>query len=170
MSEKQISPQHPTRMEGNEGEALYLVDDTVYLHVQPTDEGWDYSLYDKATRKLIDGGILEPADVEASPVSSLAGAVRTEVFALQGMTPTKVVYDDFAVLDALLAVDTYEIYQLKNEDSTALLRFESYALLQKQSAGVKEELKAADPMKWVGLMNNLKSQAEETILAELIYS
>lgn len=132
MSENQTSPQHPTRMEGNEGEALYLVDDTVYLHVQPTDEGWDYSLYDKATRNLIDGGVLEPADVEASPVSSLAGAVRTEVFALQGMTPTKVVYEDLAVLDALLAVDTYEIYQLKNKDSTALLRFESYALLQKQ--------------------------------------
>ncbi|MEG0126421.1 MAG: TnpV protein, partial [Clostridia bacterium] len=28
----------------------------------------------------------------------------------------------------------------------------------------------ADPMKWVGLMNNLKAQVEETILAELIYS
>ena len=37
-----------------------------------------------------------------------------------------------------------------------------------KSAGVTEELKASDPMKWVGLMNNLKSQAEETILAELI--
>ena len=33
-----------------------------------------------------------------------------------------------------------------------------------------EELKAKDPMMWVGLMNNLKSQAEETILAELIHS
>ena len=33
-----------------------------------------------------------------------------------------------------------------------------------------EELKAADPMKWVGLMNNLRNAAEETVLAELIYS
>ena len=39
--------------------------------------------------------------------------------------------------------------------------------LMKQN-GVTESLKASDPMKWVGLMNNLKSQAEETILAELI--
>ena len=39
-----------------------------------------------------------------------------------------------------------------------------------QSAGVTEELKASDPMKWVGLMNTLKNQAEETILAELIYA
>ena len=84
-------------------EALYLVDDAIYLHVQHTDEGWDYSLYDKETKKLIDGGILDPADIENSPVSSLAGAVRTEVFALQGMTPTKVVLKDIAVLDELLA-------------------------------------------------------------------
>ena len=36
--------------------------------------------------------------------------------------------------------------------------------------GVTESLKETNPMKWTGLMNNLKAQAEETILAELIYS
>ena len=30
-------------------------------------------------------------------------------------------------------------------------------------------LKAADQMRWVGLMNTLKAQAEETILSELIF-
>ena len=39
-----------------------------------------------------------------------------------------------------------------------------------QAEGVTEELKAADPMKWVGLMNNLRNAAEETVLAELIYN
>ena len=39
-----------------------------------------------------------------------------------------------------------------------------------QSAGVTEALKASDPMKWVGLMNTLKAQAEETILTELVFS
>ena len=39
-----------------------------------------------------------------------------------------------------------------------------------RSSGVTEELKATDPMRWTGLMNTLKSQAEETILSELIYS
>ena len=33
-------------------EALYLVDDTVYLHVQPTDGGYDYMIVDKTGRKL----------------------------------------------------------------------------------------------------------------------
>ena len=39
-----------------------------------------------------------------------------------------------------------------------------------KNSGVTEELKSKDPMLWTGLMNNLKSQAEETILEELIYS
>ncbi|QNK40266.1 TnpV protein [Caproicibacter fermentans] len=37
-----------------------------------------------------------------------------------------------------------------------------------KSAGVTEQLKASNPMKWVGLMNALKEQAEEIILSELI--
>ena len=38
-----------------------------------------------------------------------------------------------------------------------------------KAAGVTEELKAANQMKWVGLMNTLKAQAEEIIQSELIY-
>ena len=37
------------------------------------------------------------------------------------------------------------------------------------AAGVTEELKARDPMRWVGLMNTLKAQAEEMILIELVF-
>ena len=35
--------------------------------------------------------------------------------------------------------------------------------------GVTEELKAADPMAWVGSVNNIRNRAEEIILQELIY-
>ena len=35
-------------------------------------------------------------------------------------------------------------------------------------AGVTEELKARDPMRWIGLINTLKAQAEEIIFEELI--
>ena len=31
-------------------------------------------------------------------------------------------------------------------------------------------MEAADPMSWVGLMNNCKAQAEEIILSELVFS
>lgn len=37
-----------------------------------------------------------------------------------------------------------------------------------EAAGVTDELKARDPMRWVGLMNTLKAQAEEIILLELV--
>ena len=38
-----------------------------------------------------------------------------------------------------------------------------------EEKNVDEHLKATDQMKWVGLMNNIKSQAEEIVLSELIY-
>ena len=39
-----------------------------------------------------------------------------------------------------------------------------------EAAGVTEELKARDPMCWVGLVNCCKAQVEEIIFAELIYN
>ena len=39
-----------------------------------------------------------------------------------------------------------------------------------KAAGATEQLKARDQMKWVGLMNSCKAQAEEIILSELIYN
>ena len=38
-----------------------------------------------------------------------------------------------------------------------------------EAAGVTEELKARDPMRWVGLMNTLKAQVEEVVLSELVF-
>ena len=35
---------------------------------------------------------------------------------------------------------------------------------------VNEKMKAENPMLWVQMMNNMKAQAEEVILTELIYS
>ena len=99
-------------------EAFYLVDDAVYLHVQPTDGGWDYSLYDKESKKLLDGGVIETAAIEESPVSSLAGAVRTEVFAVQGMTPTSVVFEDITILEELQAAQIPEAVPIESEAPT----------------------------------------------------
>ena len=39
----------------------------------------------------------------------------------------------------------------------------------KAAEGVTEELKAADPMAWVGVMNNIRNRAEEIIREELIF-
>ncbi|MEG0702840.1 MAG: TnpV protein [Christensenella sp.] len=40
---------------------------------------------------------------------------------------------------------------------------------EKQKYGVTEEMKACNQMGWMGLMNNLKQAAEETVLHDLIF-
>ena len=47
-------------------EALFLLDDATYLHIQPCDTGWDYTLYDKETMKELDGGQLDAPELSRS--------------------------------------------------------------------------------------------------------
>ncbi|MCI6535239.1 TnpV protein [[Clostridium] scindens] len=39
-----------------------------------------------------------------------------------------------------------------------------------KTQNVTEELKAKDQMMWIGMMNNIRNSAEETVMKELIYS
>ena len=55
-------------------------------------------------------------------------------------------------------------------DETANSRLEQMMPQLAEAAGATEELKARDPMAWVGLMNTCKAQAEEILLTELINS
>lgn len=50
-------------------EQLCVLDDSVYLHIQRSDEGWDYTFYDKETMQEMDGGRLERPDL---PISTAA--------------------------------------------------------------------------------------------------
>ena len=125
-----------------ESEALYLVNDRIYLHVQLTDSGWDYTLYDKNSMQQIDGGVLESAAVEESPISRPLAAARTEIMELEGIKPETVVYSDMAILEKLQEAkitipanyekqflespgDMVAIYQLK-PDAPHGLRFERF--------------------------------------------
>ena len=54
-------------------------------------------------------------------------------------------------------------------DLAARERMDAMLPRMMEAAGVTEELKARDPMRWVGLMNTLKAQAEEVLFQELIY-
>ena len=40
----------------------------------------------------------------------------------------------------------------------------------KQGEGVTEQLKASDQMKWVGMMNNIRNRAEETVRKEIVFT
>ncbi|WP_433412218.1 TnpV protein [Agathobaculum sp.] len=55
-------------------------------------------------------------------------------------------------------------------EQTAQNRLERMMPELAKAAGATESLKASDPMKWVGLMNTCKAQAEEIILNELVFS
>ena len=48
-------------------------------------------------------------------------------------------------------------------------RMECMITQMKAAEGVTEELKARNPLAWVGAMNNIRSRAEEIILREMIY-
>ena len=54
----------PKQVKGLEqSEKLYLVSDSTYLHIQRSNEGFDYTLYDKETMRLLDGGQLDNPNI-----------------------------------------------------------------------------------------------------------
>ncbi|WP_346677428.1 TnpV protein [Erysipelatoclostridium sp. An173] len=58
---------------------------------------------------------------------------------------------------------------LADIDRQAQERMDAMLPRMMEMAGVTEELKASDPMRWVQMMNTLKAQAEEIVLTETIY-
>ena len=54
--------------DANQQEALFLINDTTYLHIQPCDSGWDYTLYDAASMKELDGGQLDMPELSCMKV------------------------------------------------------------------------------------------------------
>ena len=55
-------------------------------------------------------------------------------------------------------------------EQTARKMVEQTVARMAQAEGVTEELKATDPLRWTGLMNNLRHCAEELVLTDLIYA
>ena len=58
---------------------------------------------------------------------------------------------------------------LADLNEQAQSRLELIIEQMKAAEGVTEELKAADQMAWVGVMNSIRHRAEEIILREMIY-
>ena len=59
---------------------------------------------------------------------------------------------------------------LQEIDETAHRRLEEMLPKMVALAGVTEDMKRSDPLRWAGLMNSLKAQAEEILLTELVYN
>ena len=58
---------------------------------------------------------------------------------------------------------------LHNIDVQACEQIESYIAQFALRMGVTEKLKASDLMRWVQMMNNIKTSAEEIVLKEVVY-
>ena len=69
----------------------------------------------------------------------------------------------FLLMDGKLNEHLHEVEEECNE------RMELLVEQMKAGAGITEELKARDQMKWVRLMNNVRNAAEEIVLKELVY-
>ena len=75
-------------------EALLMLDDTTYLHVQPCDTGWDYTLYDVATRKQLDGGQLDAPEL---PLSTAA----LKIYEMHDMGGQSIQYAPLSMIETL---------------------------------------------------------------------
>lgn len=53
-------------VEAPESEKLYMVDNDKYIHVQRSDAGIDYTIYDAGSAKALDGGVLDSAEQQLS--------------------------------------------------------------------------------------------------------
>ena len=58
---------------------------------------------------------------------------------------------------------------LAEADKTCKDRLNVLVHGMKEKQGITEDMKARDPMAWVGAMNNIRSAAEEILFAEVIY-
>ena len=79
------SANQPEQAQGPD-QALYLIDDAAYLHIQLTGTGIDYTFYDKETMRLMDGGQLDYKDPERTPEKPLESACQI-ICAIEGKHP-----------------------------------------------------------------------------------
>lgn len=77
-------------------EQLCLLDDAIYLHLQTSDNGWDYTLYDKETLRQLDGGQLDRPDL---PIST----ATLEICQLHDMGSESIKLAPLAMIETLQA-------------------------------------------------------------------
>ena len=67
----------------------------------------------------------------------------------------------------LLSSKLYD--DLHDADETAQRMLDQLIPQMANDADVTEEMKASDPMRWIGMMNMIKAQVEEIIFSKVIY-
>ena len=77
-------------VEAPEAEKLYMVDNDKYIHVQRSDTGIDYTIYDAGSAKVLDGGVLDgteqqlpTAALEICKLHNIGGAAPIRLASLE---------------------------------------------------------------------------------------
>lgn len=86
-----------------------------------------------------------------------------------GLLHKKFIMENHPVMYSVLVLSRNLSDYLHQVDSKAKKELTGLIPLLAEKQGVTEQLKAENQLKWVGLMNNIKAQAEEIILAEIVY-
>ena len=121
-------------------ERLYLVDEIRFIHVQECDTGYDYTIYDAASGKQLDGGQIDNPQLTHQAVIDNICAMHdlgnesvqpAEAELLAGMQDS----DLASIIEQRFmqeTTDSYAIYQLRDTDATDQLHFISFDELAKQ--------------------------------------
>ena len=92
-------------------EALLVLDDTTYLHVQPCDTGWDYTLYDVETMNQLDGGQLDGTDMGRS-------AAVSHICEDLGMGSKSIKYASLSMIETLQEAASQQMQEQVSQQTT----------------------------------------------------
>lgn len=73
-----------------------------------------------------------------------------------------------ALFSKMLLCDELWPHLLEVDEQTHAM-VETMVVQMAKAEGVTEKMKSTDPLRWIGLMNNFKSAAEEIVLREVVY-
>lgn len=77
--------------------------------------------------------------------------------------------ENYPTYYSTLLISRKLLEHLEAIDCKARNELDSLIPILAEKQGITEQLKAENPMQWVGLMNNIKEQVEEKIYAEIVY-
>ena len=108
----------PTPQEQPNTEALLLLDGELYLHVQTTDEGYDYTLYNAETLRQTDGGQFPEESTRCHATNDPLEAAYREVCVREGLDPVKKEAVSIDFLDTIMEANT-----IKEQPDTTLDKY-----------------------------------------------
>lgn len=120
-------------------ERLYLVDEIRFIHVQECDSGYDYTIYDAASGKQLDGGQIDNAQLtHQAVIDKICGMHDLGSESIQPAEPELLAGMQDHDLATLIeqrfmreTTDSYAIYQLRETDAADPLHFIPFEQLQK---------------------------------------